>query len=71
MTVYFRNWRVVYVRIFPTPSVNTQNRGDKMENNTEKGMSRSMRLFLKSAMWTVVALSLIAIGYFGAEMLFG
>lgn len=41
-----------------------------MDNNTKNGMSRSMRLFLKSAMWTVIALSLIAIGYFGANMLF-
>ncbi len=41
-----------------------------MNNEYQKGMSRSMRLFLKSAMWTIIAISLIAIGYFGADMLF-
>ncbi len=29
------------------------------------------RLFLKSALWTLIALSLIFIGYFGAEVMFG
>ncbi len=41
-----------------------------MEKESKKGMSRNMRWFLKSAIWTVLALSLIALGYFGAEMLF-
>lgn len=41
-----------------------------MERENKKGMSRNVRWFLKSAIWTAVALSLIALGYFGAEMLF-
>ena len=42
-----------------------------METKYKKPTKSSWKLFLKSAMWTIVALSLIAIGYFGAEWLFG
>ena len=41
---------------------------DKKQNS---GMSDGMRLFLKSAMWTFIAIALAAIGYFGAGYMSG
>lgn len=38
-----------------------------MQNGTKMGA----KLFIKAFIWTVIALSLIFIGYFGAEMLWG
>ncbi len=37
----------------------------------QKGMSRNTKMFLKAVIWTIIALSLIAVGYFGAELLLG
>lgn len=47
-------------------------RGEKM-NDTQKQKRKAtgFRLFLKSAAWTLIAFSLIAIGFVGAELLFG
>lgn len=42
-----------------------------MKNKDKKGMSHSVVIFLKSAVLTLAAISLIAIGYFGAEYLSG
>lgn len=41
------------------------------EYSTERKLSKSTKAFFKAFLWTVIALSLIFIGYFGAEMLFG
>ncbi len=43
------------------------------ENTTEKRKKRAggFKLFLKSAGYTVIAMTLVAIGYFGAKMLLG
>ena len=61
----------MYVRIIIAFAVNTVKEVKIMESKVKKQMSRNTRLFFKSAIWTIVALSLIALGYFGAEMLFG
>lgn len=42
-----------------------------MHKENKNGMSRSARLFIKSAFWTVTAITLALIGYFGAELLWG
>ncbi len=42
-----------------------------MENGHKRKTYNGRKLFLKAFFWTVIALSLIFIGYFGAEMLFG
>lgn len=40
-------------------------------SNTKQKKTTGLRLVLKSAAWTLIALSLIAIGFIGAELLFG
>lgn len=40
-------------------------------SNTKPKKTQGIRLVLKSAAWTLIALSLIAIGFIGAELLFG
>ena len=42
-----------------------------MSNTTQHKKATGFRLFLKSAVWTLIAFSLIAIGFIGAELLFG
>ncbi len=48
-----------------------------MQNNydykikTEKSAYSAGKTFLKSLVWTLAALGLIAIGFFGADLLFG
>lgn len=42
-----------------------------MQNNKNKNKTGGFRLFIKSVVWTLIAISLIAIGYFGAEFLLG
>ena len=42
-----------------------------MQESKTKGLSKGARVFLKSVAWTLIALSLIAIGYFGAELTLG
>ena len=42
-----------------------------MKNENSKNKSYKTRVFLKSAIWTLAALSLIAIVYFGANFLAG
>lgn len=41
------------------------------KNNNEKRKSPAGKLIVKSAAWTLIALALVAIGYFGASFLFG
>ena len=48
------------------------------EKNTEKSAYQKLnfnfftgKVFLKSLVWTLAALGLIAIGFFGADLLFG
>lgn len=41
------------------------------QNNNEKRKSQVGKLIVKSAAWTLIALALIAIGYFGASCLWG
>lgn len=41
------------------------------QNKTQKRRTSRGRLVLKSATWTLIALALAAIGYFGAEALWG
>lgn len=40
-------------------------------SNTKQKRTSGLKLMLKSAAWTLIALSLIAIGFIGAELLFG
>ncbi len=42
-----------------------------MQNKSKKKRATGLRLAMKSALWTLIALSLIAIGYFGADLLLG
>lgn len=41
------------------------------DKKSEKRASHSGVIFIKSAVWTLVAILLVAIGYFGAEYLSG
>lgn len=40
-------------------------------NNTKKQKTSAGKLILKSAAWTLIALSLMGIGFWGAKLLFG
>ena len=41
------------------------------DKNTEISAYSTGKIFLKSLVWTLAALGLIAIGFFGADLLFG
>ena len=47
-----------------------ENYQEKTENE-EKSAYSTGKIFLKSLVWTLAALTLIAIGFYGADLLFG
>ena len=71
----FGAWTKNLICIFtPLIANNKAKRGVKMQNDeykTEKSGYSAGKTFVKSVVWTLAALGLIAIGFYGADLLFG